>query len=136
MVADIINGPWIRVDQEISKFKAAQKESNVKTVKTPAEFSAAVRSSKLTVVNFYKPSFNPCKYFNPYFEKMAAELGEYATFLNVSQKFKNAYFRKRSKKKSCKNHPIRFLALWSVNLDSQDDPIAIYVHELETFVRL
>lgn len=87
MVAGIVNGPMIRFDQEILKFKAAQKESNVTTVKTPAEFSSAVRSSKLTVVNFYKPSFNPCKYFNPYFEKMAAELGEYATFLNVSRNF-------------------------------------------------
>ena len=102
MVADIINGPWIRVDQEISKFKAAQKESNVKTVKTPAEFSAAVRSSKLTVVNFYKPSFNPCKYFNPYFEKMAAELGEYATFLNVSQKFKMPIFAKGQRRRAVK----------------------------------
>ena len=84
MVAGIVSGPMIRIDQEILKYKAAQNESNVRTVKTPAEFSAAVRSSKLTVVNFYKPSFNPCKYFNPYYEKMAAELGEYATFLNVS----------------------------------------------------
>lgn len=31
-----------------------------------------------------KPSFNPCKYFNPKFQRMAAELGEHATFLQVS----------------------------------------------------
>jgi thiol-disulfide isomerase/thioredoxin len=34
-------------------------------------------------VNFFKPSFNPCKYFNPKFQRMAAELGEHATFLQV-----------------------------------------------------
>ena len=58
MVVSVVTGPIIQYDLEIEKFKASQaaKEVNIKTVRTPAEFSAAVRSTKLTVVNFYKES--------------------------------------------------------------------------------
>lgn len=85
MVVSVVTGPVICYDAEIAKFKESQqaKQLNIQTVKSPADFSAAVRSSQLTVVNFFKPSFNPCKYFNPRFQRMAAELGEHATFIQV-----------------------------------------------------
>ena len=85
MVTGVCTAPYIRYERDYADFTPQKlQDSKVIQISDPLEFSEAIKSPKLTIVNFYQASFNPCKYFNPKFAKLAADMNQYARFVQVS----------------------------------------------------
>lgn len=90
MVTGVCTAPYIKFEKDYVDFAAKNiKGTKVHEVLDPTEFSEAIKSNMLTVVNFYQTSFNPCKYFNPKFAKLASEMAQYARFVQVDCEYEN-----------------------------------------------
>ena len=84
MVTGVCTAPYIRYERDYADYTPQKiQDSKVIQISDPLEFSEAIKSPKLTIVNFYQSSFNPCKYFNPKFAKLAADMNQYARFVQV-----------------------------------------------------
>ena len=85
MVTGVCTAPYIKYERDYADYTPQKiQETKVIQISDPLGFSEAIKSPKLTIVNFYQASFNPCKYFNPKFAKLAADMSQYARFVQVS----------------------------------------------------
>jgi len=84
MVTGVCTAPYIKYERDYADYTPQKiQETKVIQISDPLGFSEAIKSPKLTIVNFYQSSFNPCKYFNPKFAKLAADMSQYARFVQV-----------------------------------------------------
>ena len=85
MVTGVCTAPYIKYERDYADYTPQKiQDTKVIQISDPLGFSEAIKSPKLTIVNFYQSSFNPCKYFNPKFAKLAADMSQYARFVQVS----------------------------------------------------
>ena len=85
MVTGVCTAPYIKYERDYADYTPQKiQDTKVIQISDPLGFSEAIKSPKLTIVNFYQSSFNPCKYFNPKFAKLAADMSQYARFVQVN----------------------------------------------------
>ena len=93
MVTGVCTAPYIKYERDYADYTPQKiQETKVIQISDPLGFSEAIKSPKLTIVNFYQSSFNPCKYFNPKFAKLAADMSQYARFVQVSDFLTTGHF--------------------------------------------
>ena len=94
MVTGVCTAPYIKYERDYADYTPQKiQDTKVIQISDPLGFSEAIKSSKLTIVNFYQSSFNPCKYFNPKFAKLAADMSQYARFVQVSSFWTTGHYR-------------------------------------------
>jgi len=83
-MVNIRTAPYIKKEVEFVNFgKSLENVTEVKKISDPFQFSESIRTSRLTVVYFNLPYYNPCKYFNPKFLKMVDEFKQDVNFIQV-----------------------------------------------------